>query len=138
MTHEYDEETQKIQGVHPPSTAAATSLKATSSGNPPQLPAWTHGADSRVREGERSVRQWLDENVEKLGILSLTLSQLVQCVLDSVPAAVKLSRVQIETIICEWATDHNITILQTVPPPPAQSGIATGKPDEKGHKKKGQ
>jgi hypothetical protein len=135
MTHEYDEETQKVQGVHPPSTAG-TSSKATSSSSPMQLPAWTHGADSRVHEGERSVHKWLDENVEKLGTLSLTLSQLVQCVLDNVPGAVKLSRVQVETIICEWATDHNITILHTLPPPSGHSSIATGEPDEKGHKKK--
>ena len=136
MAYDYEEEEKKARGVHPHSMAAGDSSRATSSGSSTQLPAWTQGGGSRVHEGERSVRKWLDENVEKLGILSLTLSQLVQCVLDSVPGALKLSRVQIETIICEWATDRNITILQTVPPPAGHGGIRKGKPDEKGHKKK--
>jgi hypothetical protein len=135
MAYDYDEEEKKAQGTHPSSTAAGTSSKAASSGASAQLPAWTQGAGFRVREGERSVRWWLDENVEKLGTLSLTLSQLVQRVLDSVPGAIKLSRVQVETIICEWAANHNITILHTVPPPTGHS-IATGEPDEKGHKKR--
>jgi hypothetical protein len=137
MTHEYDEEMQKVQGGHPHSTTAGTSSRSASSGSPTQLPAWTQGADSGVHEGERYVRKWLDENVEKLGILSLTLSQLVQCVLDSVPGAMKLSRIQIESIICEWATDHAVTILQTVPPPSAHRSIAADKSGEKGEKKRG-
>lgn len=136
MTHEYDEEEKKAKSAHPPSTAAGTSSRTTSSSSPSQLPAWTRESDPRIREAERSVRKWLDENVEKLGTMSLTLSQLVQCVLDSVPGAVKLSRVQVETIICKWATDHNIPILQTLPPPSAHSSTATGEPGEKGHKKK--
>jgi hypothetical protein len=132
MAYDYEEEEKKTRGVHPHSTAAGASSRATSSGSSTQLPAWTQEADPRVREAERSVRKWLDENVEKLGTMSLTLSQLVQCVLDSVPGAIKLTRMQVEVIICKWAADHNITILQTVPPPTGHGGIAKGKPDEKG------
>jgi hypothetical protein len=136
MAYEYDEEAQHTGSTKPPATAAGTPGKATSPTSPAQLPIWTQGAGSHMHEGERSVRWWLDENVEKLGTLSLTLSQLVQCALDNVPRAVKLSRIQIETIICEWATDHNITILHTLPPPSGRSSIAIGEPDEKEHKKR--
>ncbi len=127
MTHEYDEEMQKVQGVHPPSTTAGASSKATSSGSPAQIPAWTQDAGSRspfepggrlaldpkfvsqmMKEEGRAVRQWLDEHTGELRALSLSLSALVQRVLDSVPGAVKLSRVQIETIICEWEADAKI------------------------------
>jgi hypothetical protein len=143
MTHEYDEEMRKVQGVHPPSTVAGASSKATSSSSPTQLPAWTQGAGSRspfepgerlaldpkfvsqmMKEEGRPVRQWLDENAENLRPLSLTLSQLVQRVLDSVPGAAKLPRVQIETIICEWATDHNITIPRIALIPTVSGGTA--------------
>lgn len=138
MTHEYDEEEKKARSLHPPSTTATTSSRATTAGSPTQLPAWTREADAHLHEAERAVCKWLDAHVKKPGILSLTLSDLVQRVLDNVPAALKLSRVQVETIICEWATAHNIPIQQTVPPPPASSSTAPGKPEEKGQKKKDQ
>ncbi len=145
MAYDYDEEEKKAQGTHPPSTAAGTSSKAGGSGTSAQLPAWTQGAGSRspiepgghlaldpnfvsqmMKEEGRPARQWLDENSEKLRPLSLTLSQLVQRVLDNVPAAAKLPRVQIETIVCEWATDHNITIPRIALLPSVGSSTAAG------------
>ncbi len=145
MAYDYDEEEKKAQGTHPPSTAAGTSSKAGGSGTSAQLPAWTQGAGSRspiepggrlaldpnfvsqmMKEEGRPVRQWLDENTEMLRPLSLTLPQLVQRVLDNVPGAVKLPRVQIETIVFEWATDHNITIPRIALLPSVGSSAAAG------------
>lgn len=125
MTHEYDEEIQKVQGVHPPSTAAGASSKATTPANPAQLPTWAQGSRSPLEPGDhltpnpkfvsqmmkeegRAVRRWLDEHTGELRALSLSLSALVQRVLDNVPEAAKLARIQIETIICEWEADAKI------------------------------
>ena len=136
MTHEYDEEEKRARSIHPPSTVAGTSSMVARSASPTQLPVWTQDARSRVRDEEQALRQWLNKHVEELGHQSLTLPQLVQNVLDSVPGAVKLSRVQVETIMCEWAAERNITVLRTVPQPTGHGSIAKGKPDEKGQKKK--
>lgn len=133
MAYDYEEE-KKAQSTHHPSKAAGTSSASPSSAA--QLPAWTHGASSHLHEEERTVRQWLNKHVKELGHQSLTLSQLVQCVLDGVHAAVKLSRVQIETIICEWAADHDIPILRSMPPPSGHSSTAKGGPGQKEHEKK--
>jgi len=143
MAYDYDEEEKKAKSTHPPSTAAGTS--SAGSGSAAQLPAWTHGAGSRspfepggrlaldpnfvnqmMKEEGRPVRQWLDENSEKLRPMSLTLSQLVRRVLDNVTQAAKLPRVQIETIVCEWATDHNITIPRIPLLPSTGSSTAAG------------
>jgi hypothetical protein len=89
-----------------------------------------------MHEEERTVRQWLNMHVKELGHQSLTLSQLVQCVLDSVHTAVKLSRVQIETIICEWAADHDISISRSMPPPSGHSSTTKSAPGQKEHENK--
>ena len=133
MAYEYEEE-KKAQSAHHPAKAAGTSGAGSSSAA--QLPAWTDGAGSPMHEEERTVRQWLNRHVRELARQSQTLSQLVQCVLDSVPAAVKLSRAQIETIICEWAADHDIPILRSMPPATGHNSATKSVPGQKEREKK--
>ena len=61
-----------------------------------------------MKEEKRVVRTWLDEHTGELRELSLSLSALVQHVLDNVPRAAKLPRLQIEAIICQWEADSKI------------------------------
>ena len=133
MAYEYEEE-KKVQDAHHPAKAAGTSGAGSSSAA--QLPAWTHGAGSPMHEEERTVRQWLNTHVKELARQPQTLSHLMQCVLDSVPSAVKLSRAQIETIICEWAADHDIPILRSMPPPTGHSSTTKSASGQKEHEKK--
>ena len=52
MSHEYDEDEKKDQKVHPPSTAARTTSKATTSTNPAQLPSWAQESSGEREHGD--------------------------------------------------------------------------------------
>lgn len=86
----------------------------------------------QMEREEAPVRRWLDENTDSLQLLSM--AALVRRVRRNVPEAATLPDVQIQGVIRDWASRHNITIppvsaipepgVSDIPPAPAGPSLA--------------